>query len=325
MSVAEQVETVDLADGSLRELNTRLHAAASQQRAPRAWRILNPSGRHNVAVGLDAELDVEIDGHVGYYCAGMNQHATVRVHGNCGVGIAENMMSGRCSCDGNASQSAGASARGGMLVIHGDASARCAISLKGADIVVRGTIGHMGAFMAQRAAWSSAATPARRSATPSTRRGSTCAGSVASLGADCIEKEMREEHRAELRELLAQAGIDDVEVGRFRRYGSARTLYNFQVDDAGSYCMSAPLDPATGARPARVGDLRPHGDPRDPARRPHWHLRHPRRAGPSGACRISTTCCCLAQASRAIRWRATASAARPTSCSGPALRSARSS
>ncbi|HEV7941625.1 MAG TPA: hypothetical protein VGP17_02345 [Solirubrobacteraceae bacterium] len=235
MSVAEQVETVDLAEGSLRELNARLHGAASQQRAPRAWRILNPGGRHNVAVGLDAELDVEIAGHVGYYCAGMNQRATVRVLGNCGVGTAENMMSGAVLVRGNASQSAGASARGGLLAIHGDASARCAISLKGADVVVRGRIGHMGAFMAQRGRLVVCGDAGEALGDSLYEARIYVAGSVASLGADCIEKEMREEHLAELSELLAQAGIDDVEVGRFRRYGSARRLYSFQVDDAGSY------------------------------------------------------------------------------------------
>ena len=57
-------------------------------------------------------------------------------------------------------------------------------------------------------------------------------GSVAGLGADCVEKELREEHVAELRDLLERAGIDDVDPGEFRRYGSARQLYNFKVDDA---------------------------------------------------------------------------------------------
>ena len=45
---------------------------------------------------------------MGYYCAGMNKLATVRVHGNAGSGLAENMMSGRVDVNGNASQSAGA-------------------------------------------------------------------------------------------------------------------------------------------------------------------------------------------------------------------------
>ena len=41
-----------------------------------------------------------------------------------------------------------------------------------------------------------------------------------------------EEHLAELRELLDSAGIDDVDPGTFRRYGSARRLYNFNIDNA---------------------------------------------------------------------------------------------
>jgi glutamate synthase domain-containing protein 3 len=60
-------------------------------------------------------------------------------------------------------------------------------------------------------------------------------GAVAGLGADCIEKELREHHVAELRALLDLAGIDGVDAGDFRRYGSARELYNFKIDNAGAY------------------------------------------------------------------------------------------
>ena len=60
-------------------------------------------------------------------------------------------------------------------------------------------------------------------------------GAVASLGADCVEKELRDEHRAELAALLAQAGLADADPGEFRRYGSARRLYTFDVDNAGEY------------------------------------------------------------------------------------------
>ena len=109
---------------------------ARRRRRPRRWRVVNPSGAHALAVGLDAPVEVEIEGHVGYYCAGMNKQATVRVHGNAGVGVAENIMSGTVVVDGNASQSAGATGRGGLVVVHGNASARCGISMKGVDIVV---------------------------------------------------------------------------------------------------------------------------------------------------------------------------------------------
>jgi glutamate synthase domain-containing protein 3 len=61
-------------------------------------------------------------------------------------------------------------------------------------------------------------------------------GDVKSLGADCREKPMRNEHKVELRALLDAAGIDGtVRAGDFKRYGSARALYNFHVDNAAAY------------------------------------------------------------------------------------------
>jgi glutamate synthase domain-containing protein 3 len=226
------VETVDLAVTPLRELNQRLHDVARTGGGPRQWRVLHPNGAHALACGLDAELEVEIEGHAGYYCAGMNQRATVRVHGSVGTGAAENMMSGLVVVDGNASQSAGATAHGGLLVIRGDASARCAISLKGADIVVRGSVGHLSAFMAQTGRLVVCGDAGEALGDSIYEARLYVAGAVAGLGADCIEKELRAEHAAEVRELLARAGIDDVDPTAFRRYGSARQLYNFHVDNA---------------------------------------------------------------------------------------------
>ena len=79
----------------------------------------------------------------------MNLRAEITVHGNAGVGVAENMMSGKVRVTGNASQSAGATGHGGLLVIEGNAAGRCGISMKGIDIVVKGSIGPMSAFMGQ--------------------------------------------------------------------------------------------------------------------------------------------------------------------------------
>ena len=230
----EALVTFDLAAGSVRECNQALHERGPDRPITRVL-IRNPGGKHAIAVGLNAPYEVEIEGHVGYYCAGMNQDATVRIHGNCGVGVAENMMSGKVIVDGSASQSAGATARGGLLVIHGDASARCGISLKGADIVVRGSVGHMSAFMAQRGSLVVCGDAGGSLGDSLYEARLYVRGSVAGLGADCIEKEVREEHRRELRALLDRGGIDGVDVADFRRYGSARALYNFHVDNLGSY------------------------------------------------------------------------------------------
>jgi hypothetical protein len=59
-------------------------------------------------------------------------------------------------------------------------------------------------------------------------------GTVAGLGADCVEKEVRAEHLEQLTGLLARAGVV-ADPRQFRRYGSARQLYNFHVDNLGSY------------------------------------------------------------------------------------------
>jgi glutamate synthase domain-containing protein 3 len=229
------VEVVDLATTPLRELNQRLHDLAGGAPGPRHWRVLNPNGAHAIACGLDADVEVEIEGHAGYYCAGMNKLATVRVHGNAGTGIAENMMSGLVVVNGNVSQSAGATGRGGLLVVRGDASARCGISMKGIDIVVRGSIGHMSAFMAQTGSLVVCGDAGDALGDSIYEARLYVRGSVKGLGADCIEKEVRDEHLSQLRDLLERAGIDDVDPAEFRRYGSARQLYNFKVDNAGAY------------------------------------------------------------------------------------------
>lgn len=227
------MKTVDLAQQSLRELNQSLHDG-DLIRDTREWRVIHSNGAHNIACGLNDDISVDIDGHAGYYCAGMNQQASVTVHGNVGVGVAENMMSGVVRVKGDASQSAGATAHGGLLVIEGNAAARCGISMKGVDIVVKGNIGPMSAFMGQAGCLVVCGDAGDALGDSIYEAHLYVKGKVGSLGADCVEKEMRAEHREELAALLARAGIDD-DPAAFRRYGSARELYNFKVDNASAY------------------------------------------------------------------------------------------
>jgi len=226
---------VDLGQTSRRELNHQLHTL-SQDTNQTHWRVENPRGQHALAVGLDAPVTVEIAGHVGYYCAGMNKQAAVIVEGNAGVGVAENMMSGKVHVKGDASQSAGATAHGGLLVIDGNASARCGISMKGIDIVVKGSIGPMSAFMAQSGNLVVLGDAGEALGDSIYEARLFVRGEVKGLGADCIEKEMRFEHVKALGALLEAAGVaESVKPEEFRRYGSARQLYNFHVDNAAAY------------------------------------------------------------------------------------------
>jgi glutamate synthase domain-containing protein 3 len=225
--------SVDLANSSIRELNERLHKLPPDTNE-RAWRVLNPKGAHAIAAGLTLPIEVIVEGHAGYYCAGMNKEATVIVNGHAGVGVGENIMSGEVRVKGNASQSAAASGQGGLVVIEGDASARCGISMKGVDIVVGGSVGHMSAFMAQSGSLVVCGDAGASLGDSIYEAKLYIQGSVESLGADCVEKKMTPEHVAKLERLLARAGIK-ADAKRFRRYGSARRLYNFHTDHADAY------------------------------------------------------------------------------------------
>jgi glutamate synthase domain-containing protein 3 len=228
------MRSVDLEKSSLRELNESLHQLKDGTNET-DWEVLNPRGQHAVAVGLDAPVTVNVRGPVGYYCAGMNKQATVIVHGSSGPGTAENMMSGRVVIKGDASQYAGATGRGGLLLIEGNASSRCGISMKGIDIIVKGNIGHMSAFMAQTGNLVVLGDAGDALGDSIYEAKLFVRGSVKSLGADCIEKEMRPEHHEALSELLKKAGVNGVKTSEFKRYGSARKLYNFNIDNADAY------------------------------------------------------------------------------------------
>jgi methylamine---glutamate N-methyltransferase subunit B len=220
-ATVETTTVVDLDVSTVRELNAELHAPTA-----RRYEVRRPQGAHAVAVGVATDITVDVHGHVGYYAAGMNDGGRVTVHGNAGTGVAENMMSGTVRVTGDASQSAGATAHGGLLVIEGSASMRCGISMKGVDIVVGRDIGPMSAFMAQAGRLVVCGDAGASLGDSIYEARVYVRGTVASLGADCVQKEVRPEHHAELAGLLAAAGID-ADPADFRRYGSARRLYHF--------------------------------------------------------------------------------------------------
>lgn len=227
------LRTVDLSKTQLRDLNHELHALTSSSEG--AWEVLNARGFHAVAVGVDARVSIDVRGSVGYYCGGMNKQANITVHGSAGPGVAENMMSGSVRVKGDASQYAGATGRGGLLVIEGNASSRCGVSMKGIDIVVQGNIGHMSAFMAQSGTLVVLGDAGDALGDSIYEAKLFVRGKVKSLGADCIEKPMRAEHHKLLEDLLQRAGVTGVDTAEFKRYGSARELYNFNIDNADAY------------------------------------------------------------------------------------------
>ena len=142
MSATAEAEIVDLAVTPLRELNQRLHdVARDRRRAARAGGSSTRVAPMRSRAGSTPSSRSRSTGTSGYYCAGMNKQATVRVRGNASTGIAENMMSGRhrrgqrqpVGRGDRPRRTAGRSRR---------RCARCGISMKGVEIVVRGSVGH---------------------------------------------------------------------------------------------------------------------------------------------------------------------------------------
>jgi len=107
--------------------------------------------------------------------------------------------------------------------------------MKGVDIVVGGSIGNLSGFMAQSGCLVVCGDVGDALGDSAYEARFYIGGNVASLGADCVEKEIEDEHRVELQELLMRAGMQGVDISRFKRYGSGRKLYNFNIDNAGDY------------------------------------------------------------------------------------------
>jgi glutamate synthase domain-containing protein 3 len=218
----------DLATTPLRELNQFLHHEAKSGHIKQVT-VLNPDGAHNIAVGLDCPVEVEVHGHAGYYAGGMNKTATVTILGSAGTGVAENMMSGKVHVKGFASNSAGASAHGGLLVIDGDAGLRCGISLKGGDIVVGGSVGSFSAFMAQAGRMVICGDAGDALGDSLYEAVLYVRGNIKSLGADAQVEPMREADLATVADLLGRAGMNH-DPATFKRIASRRELYHWNAD-----------------------------------------------------------------------------------------------
>ena len=227
----EGVKQFDLAATPLREVNRWLHREAG---GTARVKIINADGAHSIAAGMDAAIDIEVDGHAGYYLGGMNKLASITVHGSAGPGVGENMMSGTIRVEGFASTSAGASAHGGLLVVKGDAALRCGISLKGGDIVIGGNVGSFSAFMAQAGRLVICGDAGDALGDSLYEAVIYVRGKVASLGADARFEPMQDADFAAVRELLQKAGLDH-DPKDFKRVASAKGLYHWNADAGQEY------------------------------------------------------------------------------------------
>jgi len=103
------------------------------------------------------------------------------------------------------------------------------------DIIVKGSVGHMSAFMAQSGNLIVCGNAGEALGDSLYETDIYIRGKVKSLGADCIEKKMDNKHLKKLEKLLKKAKLEKLKTKDFKRYGSARKLYNFKIDNVSSY------------------------------------------------------------------------------------------
>tara|TARA_Y100001970_G_scaffold238913_1_gene300457 strand:- start:2228 stop:2923 length:696 start_codon:yes stop_codon:yes gene_type:complete len=229
-----KIEDLDFKKSTLRKINNFLQNI-NYKNNKRDFNIKNPGGHHALCAGLTENICVNIKGHVGYYCGGMNQKAHITINGNAGTGLGENMMSGLIHVKGNVSQSAGATGHGGTIVIDGDASSRCGISMKGIDIIVKGSVGHMSGFMAQSGTLLICGDAGEALGDSIYETIIYLAGKPKSLGVDCIEKKMNKRDIKKIEDLLKTGKIKNLKANNFKKFGSQRKLYNFNIDNISNY------------------------------------------------------------------------------------------
>jgi formylmethanofuran dehydrogenase subunit C len=215
----------------VRGVNARLRELAPGT----AVTVVNPGGRHSLAVGLDAEISVTIDGPAGYYVGGLGQRAAITVRGPAGWGVAENLMSGSVRVHGDASQAAAASAQGGLIVVDGSASLRAGISLKGATLAVAGDVGPFCGFMAQAGTILIGGDAGDGLGDSLYEAVIYVAGTIRGLGSDARVEDLGQADVSAVRDLVQRSGFDHIDPQSVTRVGSARQLYHFDTHNHGSY------------------------------------------------------------------------------------------
>jgi methylamine---glutamate N-methyltransferase subunit B len=230
-AVNDGTVTLDCDELTTRQINQTLRGLPPGSRA----RILNPRGRHSLAVGLLHHLDITIDGDVGHYAGGLCAGPDIRIGGFAGWAAGENLMRGTIRIAGNASERVGASAHGGTIVVDGDASTRAAISLKGGTVLVAGDVGNFSAFMAQAGVLLVGGDAGEALGDSLYEAVVYVAGAIKSLGSDAQVEELTERDVARVQELLDIGGFSHVSPEDVTRVGSARQLYNFDAVKAHNY------------------------------------------------------------------------------------------
>lgn len=127
---------VDAKNRDLRSVSTEL-----KQKIEQGPVTINRAGHlHGLIAGLSSG-EVTVKGDGGDYLGALNQGAVIRVEGNAGQYLADNMTAGEVIVDGSGGYGVGQYCYGGTIVVRGDAGDFTAVMNKGAVIIIERNVG----------------------------------------------------------------------------------------------------------------------------------------------------------------------------------------
>ena len=214
----------DATDYSTREINLELRRLIYEERIGDIT-VVNPGSKHSLAVGILQRCTIRFEGSPGWFAAGLIDGPEVHIDGRVGWSCAENMMSGVVVVERGAGSLTGAALRGGDLVIKGDAGARTGIGQKGGVIIVMGSVGINTGFMMQRGRQVICG-DAGHGLGDSMYDGTIyVAGSVASLGVDCVPGEWNDDDAEFIDRKFTNYGLGAPP--RFQKFVCGKQLHNY--------------------------------------------------------------------------------------------------
>ena len=221
---------LDASGLTLRQVNVAIRAALADGRSVV---VTDTGARHNLGVALLQPGQVTFDGSVGYYCAGMNDGATVWISGSAGWGVAEGMLSGTVVVQGNAGNGAAAAIRGGTVIVKGDCASRAGVSMKGGLLLIAGDAGYMTGFMMQKGTIAILGNAGEALADSMYEGVILVGGEIGSLGNDAVIDDPLDEEMRLIDATCRANGITPP--GRLRRVVSGRKLWNFHHSDLATW------------------------------------------------------------------------------------------
>ncbi|MCC6224538.1 MAG: GXGXG motif-containing protein [Thermoleophilia bacterium] len=216
----------DAGELSTRRINLELRWLLFEQGVKEVT-IENPGAKHSLGVGILSRCKLHFKGSLGYFGCGLIDGPEIQIDGRVGWSACENMMSGVVVVEGNAGSLTGAALRGGDLVIKGRVGARTGIDQKGGTIIVGGSAGSMTGFMMQRGRQIICGDVGPGLGDSMYDGTIYVAGTVKSLGIDCVPGEWTDADTELIERKFAIYGLGTPP--EFQKFVCGKKLYNYDT------------------------------------------------------------------------------------------------